>query len=58
MWHSNGSFPINFLKVEGLKDQTVGIIDNLHCQNSGVNFIFNFIKENSKFKKKKIYKKI
>lgn len=48
LWHNHGSFPINFFKLEGLKDQTPDIVDSLNCQTAGVNFIFNFIKENSK----------
>lgn len=47
MWHNNGSFPINFIKVEGLKDQTASIVELLNTQNSTVNFIFNFLKENN-----------
>ncbi len=51
MWHNHGSFPISFYRVdEALKDQTAGVIENLNIQISTVNFIFNFIKENSKLK--------
>lgn len=48
LWHSHGSFPINFIKIEGLNDQTMNIIEMLNSQTSQLINIFNFIKENSK----------
>jgi hypothetical protein len=47
LWHSNGSFPIHFHKIDGIKDQTQNAIDLLNSQTSTLNFIFNFIRDNS-----------
>ena len=47
LWNSLGSFPINFYSINGLNDETQGVIEQLNTKTHIINMIMNHIQNNS-----------